>query len=183
VVQRLERLVQFDLMETKTRKIVVPKEKAVFWLDKNGCWHNEHGKFQHKKVIDYFHSCIRRDGNGYYLYQEDDDSSEKVYFPYEDQVLFVFDVNIDEEVTLVLNTRKKIRLDPKNLFVKNDNLYMHMGDEIVKFAEQGLIKIAPLLEDEDNRLFIRLQGKRYPIPSDDNMPPPVGSNRAPDNNR
>ncbi len=168
-------------METKPRQIVVPKEQAVFWLDKNGCWHNEHGKFQHKKVIDYFHSCIRRDENGYYLYQGDGDFSEKVYFPYEDQALFVFDVNIGAEVTLVLNTRKKVRLDPKKLFVKNDSLYMQMGDEIVKFAEQGLLKIAPLLEEEDNRLYIRLQDKRYPVASGEDKPPlPASGNAATD---
>jgi len=158
-------------METKTKEIVIPREEAVFWLDKNGCWHNEHGKFEHKKVIDYFHSCIRRDENGYYLYQGDENFSEKVYFPYEDQALFVFDVDIGDPVTLTLNTGKKVRLDPEKLFVKNDSLYMQMGDEIIKFAEQGLIKIAPLLEDEDDRLFIRLQGERYPIATADDRPP------------
>ena len=170
-------------METKTKEIVVPKEKAVFWLDKNGCWQNKHGKFQHKKIIDYFHSCIQRDQNGYYLCQGEGNYSEKVYFPYEDQALFVFDVNIGDEVTLVLNTRKKICLDPENLFAKNDSLYMRMGNETIKFAERGLIKIAPLLEDKNDRLYIRLQDKRYPIASGDDVPPPASKNGAPGNNR
>jgi len=169
-------------MEAKTKEIVVPKENAVFWLDKNGCWHNKHGKFQHKKIIDYFHSCIQRDRNGYYLYQGDENHTEKVYFPYEDQALFVFDVHNGDKITLVLNTGEKIRLDPENLFVQNDSLYMQIGDETIKFAEQGLLKIAPLLEDENDRLYIRLQDKRYRIVCrDDVQPPTASSSVAPGN--
>jgi len=170
-------------MQPESREIVIPKEKAVFWLDKDGYWHNEHGKFQHRKISDYFHSCIRRDENGYFLYQSDGDASEKVYFPYEDQALFVFDVDIGDEVTLVLNTRRRVRLEPENLFIKNDSLYMQMGDEIIKFAEKGLLKIAPLLEDRDGRLYIRLQDKRHSIAIRDDGPPPPANGGKPGNTR
>ncbi|MBW1695092.1 MAG: hypothetical protein JRJ41_13325 [Deltaproteobacteria bacterium] len=63
------------------KEVVVPKEDAVFWLDAFGRWHNEHGTFEHKKIINFFHSSIRKDADGYYLYQKRDDSIiEKVYF-------------------------------------------------------------------------------------------------------
>ena len=156
-------------MSEKIKKIVIGKEEAVFWLDENGCWQNEHGKFRHKKIIHYFHSSIKRDRQGYYLYQENGNTAEKIYFPYEDQALFVFNVIQQDDVTLVLNTQKQIKLKPRKLFIKNDCLYMHMGEEIIKFAEQGLLKIAQLLEEEDDQLFIRIRDRRYKIPA---IPPP-----------
>ena len=150
-------------MTKKTKKTVIGKDEAVFWLDANGCWQNENGKFQHKKIIDYFHSCIKRDRLGYYLYQKNGNTAEKVYFPYEDQALFVFDVIRQDGVSLVLNTKKKIKLKPRKLFIKNDCLYMRMGEEIIKFAEQGLMKIARFLEEENDQLFIRIKDRRYKI--------------------
>jgi hypothetical protein len=150
-------------MGKKIRKKVVPKEAAVFWLDKNGHWHNQYGKFEHRRIIDYFHSSIKRDRGGYYLYQATESCQEKVYFHYEDQALFVFDVVRDNDVTLVLNTKKKIVLRPKKLFVKNDSLYMQLKDETLKFAEQGLLKISPLLENENDQLYIRVKKRKYKI--------------------
>ena len=151
-------------MTNKIKENIIPKEDAVFWLDKNGSWRNAHGKFEHIKIIDYFHSCINRDQDGYYLSQANENYREKVYFPYEDQALFVFDVVRQDEITLILNTKKQVVLDPESLFIKDDNLYMQMGDETIKFVEHGLMKMAPLLEDEDGRFYIRLEDKRYSIP-------------------
>ena len=151
-------------MVNKIKENVIPKEDAIFWLDKNGRWRNAHGKFEHNKIIDYFHSCINRDQDGYYLSQVNENYREKVYFPYEDQVLFVFDVIRQNEITLVLNTKKQIVLDPDSLYIKDDNLYMRMSDETIKFAEHGLLKLAPLLEDEDGRFYLRLKNKKYRIP-------------------
>ena len=151
-------------MVNKIKEKVIPKEDAVFWLDKNGRWRNAHGKFEHSKIIDHFHSCINRDQDGYYLSQRNGNLREKVYFSYEDQALFVFDVIRQDEITLILNTKKRIVLDPHSLFIKDDNLYMRMGDETIKFVEHGLMKMAPLLEDEDGRFYIRLEDKRYSIP-------------------
>ena len=151
-------------MVKKVKEIVIMKDEAVFWLDKNGCWLNANGKFKHKKIIDYFHSCIKRDHQGYYLYQENENYKEKVYFPYEDQALFVFDLIRGNRILLVLNTKKQVTLKPRNLFVKGDALYMRMGDETIKFAEQGLMKMAQLLEDDGDQLYIRSKNRRYKIP-------------------
>lgn len=151
-------------MNKMSSEIVISKEDAVFWLDKNGYWHNQYGKFEHKKIIDYFHSCIKRDQNGYYLYQENERYYEKVYFHHEDQALFVFDVILDNDVTLILNTKRKVKLKPKKLFIKSDNLYLQLKDETVKFAEQGLLKIAPLLKDADDQFYIKFKSRKYKIP-------------------
>ena len=156
-------------MTNKIEEKVILKEDAVFWLDKNGCWRNANGKFRHAKIIDYFHSCIKRDKGGYYLSQLNGNYMEKVYFPYEDQALFVFDVILQEDITLVLNTNRRVMLEPENLFIKDDSLYMRLGDDIVKFAENSLVKIAPSLEDEQGRLFIRINDRRYEIPAVDDL--------------
>ena len=148
-------------MTTNPREIVVPKEKAVFWLDGNGRWHNIHGPFEHPKIIDFFHSSIRKDQGGYYLWQTTDTYTEKVYFRYEDTALFVFDVLVGEAITLVLNTKQKVPLDPERLFVDQDRLYMDTGQDCLKFTERALHKIADLIEDDGGQYYLRLGAQRF----------------------
>ena len=150
-------------MGNTVKTIEIPAGEAVFWLDANGHWHNSDGRFRHKKIIDYFHASIRRDNKGYHLYQAHEHYKEKVYFNYEDKALFVFDVLPQTDIILVLNTKRKVKLRPRKLFISNDSLYMHLGDEIVKFAEQGLMKIAPFLEEDGDGLYIRSKNRRYRI--------------------
>jgi hypothetical protein len=151
-------------MAKNLKEIVIPKEKALFRLDKHGFWHNKHGKFQHKKIIDYFHTCIEKDGDGFYLIQERDNYIEKVYFPYEETAYFVFDVSKNnEEVVLTLNTKKQIKLNPDELFIREDDLYLTAGDDLIKFTEHTLMQISDLLEFEEDKYFIRLNDKRYDI--------------------
>ena len=151
------------IMKKKYTEIVISKDDAVFWLNANGRWHNAHGEFQHKKIIDYFHSSIQRDEKGYYLFQERGNLREKVYFHYEDTALFAVDLIKDEDITLILNTKKQLKLKPKNLFTKNDNLYMRLGQETIKFVERGLMKISDLLEFKDDQYFIKVKNRRYCI--------------------
>ena len=150
-------------MKKKHIEIVISKDDAVFWLNEKGRWHNAHGEFQHKKIIDYFHSSIQKDEKGYYLYQERGNLAEKVYFHYEDTALFAVDLIMNEDITLILNTKKQIKLKPKSLFTKNDNLYMRLGQEIIKFTERGLMKISDLLEFKDEQYFIKVKNRRYRI--------------------
>jgi hypothetical protein len=150
-------------MKKKHTEIVISKDDAVFWLNANGRWHNAHGEFQHKKIIDYFHSSIQRDEKGYYLFQERGNLREKVYFHYEDTALFAVDLIKDEDITLILNTKKQLKLKPKNLFTRNDNLYMRLGQETIKFAERGLMKISDLLEFKDDQYFIKVKNRKYRI--------------------
>lgn len=142
---------------------IIPKENAVFWLDKNGFWHNEHGKFEHKRVIDYFHASIRKDEDGYHVYQATDELEEKVYFPYEDTALFIFDLILGEQITVVLNTKKRIVLEPRHLFIREDNLYLTLGDEIAKFTTPCLLKLSKALSDEGERVFIETPQGRHEI--------------------
>lgn len=152
-------------MAKMVKEIVVSKKDAVFWLDKHGRWKNEHGEFGHKKIIDFFHSSIKRDQNGYYLRQTDGSYIEKVYFHFEDTALFVFDVIKADEIFLVLNTGKRVGLDPEKLSIRDDNLYMQMGDERVKFSSESLLKLSDFIEFDKERCFIRVGDCRHRIRS------------------
>jgi hypothetical protein len=150
------------------KEVVVSKEEAVFWLDANGRWHNKHGVFEHKKIIDYFHSSIRKDAEGYHLLQKHNDHiMEKVYFKYEDTALFVFEIKTQDDsdnICLILNTKDEISLEPENLFVQNDNLYMENDGHRIKFIDRALLKLANRLKFDQHRYYIELNGKAYDIP-------------------
>jgi len=139
------------------REVVIPKEDAVFWLDGEGYWRNDGGKFRNKKIIDFFHRAITRDQDGYYVRQERDGIVEKVYFPHEDTALFVFDLIAGDPVRLVLNTGMEMPLDAGKLYVRNDNLYIDdAAGEPVKFTVRAMMKLSKRIEEsDDGRMFIR----------------------------
>jgi hypothetical protein len=151
-------------MTKKLKEVVVPKEQAVFWLDERGRWHGESGEFRHRKIIEHFHSSIRKDKQGFHLMQRHRDFREKVYFPYEDTALFVFDVLKGENLELVLNTRKRMKLMPRKLFIRDDDLYIRIGEDSAKFTEHALIRLSPFLEFEEDQVFVKVKGRRYKIP-------------------
>ncbi len=150
-------------MTEQPKEIIIKKEDAVFRMDANGRWHNRHGRFQHKKVIDYFHACIKKDRYGFYLSQQKDNCIEKVYFPYEETAFFVFDVIMDDEIILILNTKERLILTPDELCIKNDSLYILHGEDLIKFSDRSMMKIAACIEDEDGGYYFVHHGKRYAI--------------------
>ena len=145
--------------------INIPKEKAVFSLDKNGIWHSDDEKFTNNKIINYFHSLIKKDKDGYFLEQEHKHFIERVYFRYEDTALFVFRIyKGDDGLILCLNTGKKIKLDPEKLFVKNDNLYIRNDEDLIKLNANALLALADYMDDVDDQYVINIDGKRRLIP-------------------
>ena len=152
-----------ETIRSAPTEIVIPKENAVFRLDANGCWHNESGRFRNKKIIDFFHASIRNDTGGYFLFQNRGNCTEKVYFPYEDTALFVFDVVLSDPITIVLNTGERLPLEPQKLYTQNDGLYVTVGEHRVKFTERSLMAISGLMTFEDENYFIRQAGQRYQI--------------------
>jgi len=154
-------------MTDDMQEIVVSPQEAVFWLDRWGHWCNAHGRFEHKKIIDYFHAAIARDDQGYYVSQVNGNILEKVYFRYEDTALFVFDMIEDDGITLVLNTRQHLRLEPESLFIYEDNLYVRHGNERIKFNQACMVKISRFMEYHDDRCYIRMMGRRIVITEED----------------
>ena len=152
-------------MKKKLKEIIISKDEAIFWLDEKGRWNNVHGAFEHKKIIDHFHTSIQKDKDGYYLSQIIGDNKEKVYFHFEDTALFVFDVIKEKDIILVLNTKKKIKLRPRKLFIKDDHLYMQVGEERIKFNERGMMKISDLIQCDNDRYYIKVKNRRYEIPN------------------
>lgn len=149
---------------TSKKTIIVPKENAVFWMDKNGAWHNEHGKFEHPKIIRHFNRSIQKDDQGYYLSQITDGVEEKVYFPHEDSVLFVVAICLEDKLKLTLNTSNTICLDPTQLFTRNDNLYLETSEHCIKFSQHALIQLSRQMEEIDGRFCLVLNHTSYPIP-------------------
>ncbi len=145
------------------KELIIPKEKAVFWMNGDGVWHNEHGPFEHPKIIRHFHNSIQKDEKGYYLCQERDEVREKVYFPYEDTAIFVFQVISGNPVQLVLNTGKSIDLDPDQLFSVDDLLYIQDKEHRIRFTQKALVAFSSWLGEENGQLVFCLDGKTYPI--------------------
>ena len=153
-------------MASKIPMIIVPKEQAVFWMDKHGMWHNEHGRFEHPKMINYFNAAIRKDENGYHVYQLTDEFEEKVYFRHEDTALFVVDLTVGREVELLLNNKTRLPLCPGELYSLNDALYVRTREHRIKFSDRALVKLSKFMEEKEDRLFLTLDGKSYPISDD-----------------
>jgi hypothetical protein len=145
-------------------ELVVPMEKAVFWMDGQGRWHNQHGPFEHKKIIDHFNAAIQKDADGYFVGQNNDGIYEKVYFPYQDTALFVMDLHWADPVRMLLNTGERLNLSPELLFIRNDHLFHQKGDEIIKFSQHALTKISEKIEFSESGCSIRLKGISYKIP-------------------
>ena len=147
-------------MASDLKEIIIKKEDAVFWLDKSGCWRNDGGKFHKKKIIDLFHTSIAKDDNGYFVSQIRGNILEKIYFRFEDTALFVFAIFFNDDIILKLNTGKLLTLNPKNLYVINDNLYVTHENERIKFSERTLMLISSIIEEDGDHLVINVNENR-----------------------
>lgn len=146
------------------QEIVISKEEAVFWMDRFGRWHNDGGRFEHKKIIDYFNTSIRKDKDGYFVEQIRDNIREKVYFRYEDTPLFAVDVLISDPFELILNTGEKLLLRPDSLFVHKDNLYVRRDGEKIKFTDRVLLKLSEHLVYDKKKYYFLAGGTRIVLP-------------------
>ena len=144
-------------------EIVIPKEKTVFWMDENGNWNNAHGRFENRKIIQKFNASITRDSQGYFVTQINGKNLEKVYFRYEDTALFAIDLIKDRELSLLLNTRNIVGLNPENLYMKGDALYMKDQDEWIKFSVRVLIKITKLMKESSEGFYFHWNNQSHLI--------------------
>jgi hypothetical protein len=51
----------------------------------------------------------------------------------------------------------------RKLWIKDDSLYINMGEDQIKFSEHGLVRIADLIEYENDQYFMRVRHRRYKI--------------------
>ena len=123
-------------------------------MDGRGRWHNQHGPFEHIKIIAHFNASIQKDSDGYYVTQEHSGIHEKVYFKYEDTALFVVDITLADPIMMVLNTAARILLQPDALMIRGDYLYVQHGDDRIKFTERALYKISRLMDCRKGTYFI-----------------------------
>jgi hypothetical protein len=152
-----------NMVSGELKQIVISKEDSVFWMDKDGNWCNEHGKFEHPKIIKYFNSSLKKDEGGFYVHQKTDECEEKVYFKYEETALFVVSINEKEDFFLILNDSSKIKFDPDNLFTKDDSLYLQTIDHLVKFSSRALLKLSKYIDEKDGQLSLTIKDNVYMI--------------------
>ncbi len=151
--------------DAETETVVIPREEAVFWLDSRGYWRNSAGRFRKKKINDHFHASISKDEGGYFVAQQKGNVREKVYFPHEDTALFVFDLVFHPDgITLVLNTGRRMELNPENLYSRKDCLYLREEGDTIKFSERALLKLSDALSEEEGKLFISCGGRKHLVP-------------------
>lgn len=144
-------------MDEKKKQNIIPKEQAVFWMDKDGAWCNENGKLEHPKIIKYFNQSIKKDDQGYFLCQTINDIEEKVYFFYEETAVFVVDlVKKEVGIELILNTLDTIALDPEALFIKAEALFMETDAHLIKFTRKALARLSAFLTDTPHGLSLKL---------------------------
>ena len=144
--------------------VVIPADKATFFLDENGSWCSGTTRFHHRKIARYFHSRIRHDSDGYFLEQEHPGYIEKVYFPYRDTALFVIRVREQEGLVLSLNNGETVPLTSEDLCIRNDHLYTRYHGEMARFTENALLSLSRYLDGSEENCFIILGGIRSPIP-------------------
>ncbi|MEH0019540.1 MAG: MFS transporter permease [Desulfobacter sp.] len=149
---------------TEKKVKVIPRENAVFRMDENGVWHNAHGRFEHPKIISYFNRSIQKDSQGYFVSQMLGEVVEKVYFPFVDTALFVVDIRIKDNIELVLNTGNTVLLDPSTLHTRDDSLFCRTPDDLVKFNQHALARLARCLDETDQGLMLNMGGASFPIP-------------------
>jgi len=157
-------------VDPKLPEIVISKENAVFWMDERGRWHNRHGRFEHKRIIDHFNRSIRCDSGGYYVTQERNGFLEKVYFRYVDTPLFIFRILPGSPMQLELNTGEIVPLAPEQLFTHGDQLYQRHGTACLKFTDRTLIAIAPYLVETPEGLCLQIDAGAVPIPERPDIP-------------
>ena len=135
-------------------------------MDGQGVWHNRHGRFRRKKIIDHFNAAIGHDDGGFYVCQERGDILEKVYFSCEDTAYFAVSVDLKPAPPrLTLNTGRVIDLVPRHLFTRDDGLFMNHDElGLVKFAERALMTVGPCLQGTETAPLFVLQGREYPLP-------------------
>ena len=147
-------------------EVVIPRENAVFWMDEEGRWCNCHGRFEHKRIIDYFNRAIQRDDMGYYVTQIRGELREKVYFPHGETPLFVVRVTKGDPLHLTLNTGQELDLDPTTLYIREDRLYLRLSEEIARFNDRALMAMMPYLDECDAGMVIQIGSQTLTIPEE-----------------
>jgi len=78
-------------------------------------------------------------------------------------------VIVGDDIVLVLNTGQRLELDPRQLCIKKDNLYMRHKEDIIKFTDRSMMKMAALMEDTEDGYAFVFQGRKYPIDTVDSF--------------
>ena len=70
---------------------------------------------------------------------------------------------IGDEVSILLNTGEKTKLEPEDLYIKNDQLFMNYLDTVIKFTDRCLMRLSECIEEIEGVYSFQIHGKKYII--------------------
>jgi hypothetical protein len=67
-------------------------------------------------------------------------------------------------IKVILNTGKWIKLMPRKLHIRKNDLYMKVGEDCIKFIGHSLLKVTENMSFNNNQYYIKIKGKKYNVP-------------------
>jgi len=148
---------------------IVPKEESEIRLKEDGRWIHQGEFFSNRKIIDFFHRAIRKDGQGrYYLHNVYDGKEEHVYFEVEDTAYFVETLELDRQARaflVTLNTGDSGLVDVRELETDERGvMYCRvLDDDRARLTPNAMQQLADLSQMDDGGIYIDLTGEKVYI--------------------
>jgi hypothetical protein len=148
---------------------IVSKAASDIRLREDGKWFHQGEPFTNRKIIDFFHRAIRKDGEGkYYLHNVYDGQEEHVYFEVEDTAYFVETLEFDQKARgfkVTLNTGDDGFVDIRG-FQSDERGVMYcrvLDGDRARLSENALHQLADLSGMDQGGVFIELTGEKIYI--------------------
>jgi len=139
-------------------------------IDKEGVWYFRGAEMFRKEIVNFFYEHIRRDEEGRYILELENDCC---YLDVEDTPFVVRGVNKclagdngEEILTVELSDDNVERLDPSRVWIGADNVpYCSVKNDrfYARFTRNGYYQLAKFIEFDDDRqgFFIRLNHHKH----------------------
>ncbi|MFC1534896.1 hypothetical protein ACFL7M_16200, partial [Thermodesulfobacteriota bacterium] len=148
-----------------TEKDIPP---CLIYIDKEGRWFHKGAEMIHREIIRHLYEHMEIDPRGRYII---DLRGDRCYVDVEDvpfiirrTVLKVTDQAGNSRIILYLSDDGQEDLSPETLYVGNDNvIYCRVkgGAFPARFSRAAYYQLAEYIEEENERYYLPLNGKKY----------------------
>lgn len=157
-------------MDENQRTVEQPIPPCEIRIDKEGVWYYRGAEMFRKDIVNLFYQNLRRDHDGRYLLELEND---RCYLDVEDTPFVVRGVDRIEEgrkeaihLDLIDDTTEP--LEPSTLRIGPDNVlycFVKKGAFEARFSRAGYYQIAQYIDYDStgDSFFIKLNGQSYPI--------------------
>jgi hypothetical protein len=148
---------------------IVSKEESEIRLKEDGRWVHQGELFSNRKIIEFFHRAIRKDGQGrYYLHNVYEGKEEHVYFEVEDTAYFIEALEFDEKaqaLLVTLNTGDNGLVDLRGLQTDERGvIYCRvLDDDRARLTPNAMQQLADLSRMDDGGVYVDLTGEKVYI--------------------